>query len=72
MRILQRLITSARSGWGTAQRTWAAGAIADDRARAQRLRLAEMTEAELLKASTAWGGHVCHAEIKRRGLGVEA
>jgi hypothetical protein len=65
---MNRIITAAREGWQAALRVWDAYGRAEGRARAQQIRLASMTNAELLKASTKWSGAICAAELHRRGL----
>lgn len=65
---MNRFITAAREGIQSARRVWSAYGRAKGRARAQQIRLAAMTDVELLRASTKWSGAVCSAEITRRGL----
>jgi len=65
---INRFITAAREGWQTSVRVWAAYGRAEGRARAQQIRLASMTDKELLKCSTKFAGAVCAAELQRRGL----
>lgn len=60
-----RLLTAAREGVAAFRRVWAAAAIEDQRARAQRIRLAGSTDAELRR----WGGAACRDELRRRGMG---
>lgn len=41
---------------------------ASDRDRRQQRRLRSMTDAELLRYSTCWGGATLYPELRRRGL----
>lgn len=65
---MNRIVIAAREGIQSARRVWVAYGQAEGRARNQRIRLAAMTDGELLRASTKWSGAVCSAEIARRGL----
>ena len=70
MTLLHRLITAAREGRRAATRAWRASAVLDARERAQRLRLAGMTDHELERCSNQWAGAVTYGELRRRGLPV--
>ena len=65
---MKRILTAAREGWSTARRVWAAYGRAEGRVRAQQIRLACMTDRELERAAASWGGGVCSAELRRRGI----
>ena len=63
---MTRFITAAREGLGAFRRTWSAYAVAEGRARAQRIRLASMTSYELARAARQWSGAIADAELRRR------
>ena len=65
---MNRLIASIRAGIAAAHRTWHAGAVQDERARAHQQRLAGATDRELLRWSRQAGRAVVEAELRRRGL----
>ena len=68
MRLLRRLAEAIHAGWQAASRAWQTSGVIHAREHRRRLRLAAMSDRDLIRASTMWGGATVEPELRRRGL----